>query len=165
KTVRGTVSNLTVAGSVSATAALNVMGSLRITGTGSNLTINGQQVTVTGEFQTDNNAVFTMNNAADLFVVGGNSLIAGASTDGKLTAGELRVAGGFLTGNVAAFIATGTHRTVFNGNTAQTVSILNPGPTGERFVNLDITNPAGVTFRTMVHVRGNVRVRWGGRGR
>jgi nucleotide-binding universal stress UspA family protein len=158
KTVRGTISNLTVAGSVSATAALNVMGNLRITGTGSNLTINGQQVTVTGEFQTDNNAVFTMNNAADLLVVGGNISLSGASTDGKLMAGELRVAGGFLTGNVAAFIATGAHKTVLNGNTAQTVSILNPGPSAERFLNLDITNTAGVTFATMVHVSGSLSV-------
>ena len=159
KTVQGTVSNLFVTGAVRAAAALNVTGNLVIVGPGSNLTVNGQQVTVTGDFTTNNNAVFTMTNAADLLVIGDdvhlNSLP--TSTDGKLTAGEMRVGGDFRDDGNGSFVATGSHKVVLNGTAVQILDVNNPGPEAT-FFNLDITNSSGVVFNGVSHVSGNLNL-------
>ncbi len=135
---------------------------------GGSLTLNGNRLSVSGDFQTGDGSspsgVLTMQNVADTLAVGGDATFAGSPLPGRLTAGVLLVAGGFsqvyVGGNWEAFQASGTHRTVLNGSAAQTVSFANPAATGQAsfFQDLEVANPVGVTFATSAVANGKLRV-------
>src|SRR4029434_938514 len=104
----------------------------------------------------------------DLLVIGGDAFLSGRNTNPangteSLTAGEFRLAGAppVVSGGGAlkAFVSTGTHKVVLNGSSTQIVIFnLNASATGNRFNNLDVTNPAGVTFATAAYVSNNLDV-------
>jgi Tol biopolymer transport system component/alpha-tubulin suppressor-like RCC1 family protein len=144
-------------------------GVLRIRG--ASLTLNGHRLSVSGDFRTGEGSsaagVLTMQNAADTLVVLGSATFAGAPLAGQLTAGTLLVAGDFTQAYVGSnwdgFQASGTHRTVLNGSTPQTVSFTNPGTQGQSsfFHHLELANAAGVTVATGAVANGKLRVTMG----
>jgi alpha-tubulin suppressor-like RCC1 family protein len=132
------------------------------------LTLAGRRLNVGGDFRTgvgsDASGLLTMQNAADTLAIGGDATFAGSPLIGTLTEGVLLVAGDFsqvyIGSNWESFQASGTHRTILNGTTGQTVSFVNPGATGQTsfFRDLEITNAAGVTFSTNAVANGKLRV-------
>jgi len=77
-----------------------------------------------------------------------------------LTAGTLNAKGNFTsnTSSFTNFAASGTHLTVLNGTSAQTVNVSFPGPTSNRFQNLVLTNAAGVVLSSNIQINGNFDV-------
>ena len=118
-----------------------------VIGAGAQLTIAGQTLT-TGGFTTQTGGLLVMTNPGDLVIVTGGIFFAGGNETGSLTAGELRVAGNFnqgSNGDPAAFFASGTHRTVLNGTTLQSVTFVNVP--GSAFQDLDISHTAGINIQ------------------
>jgi len=121
--------------------------SVDIIGSGAVLTIAGQTLT-TGGLTTQTSGILVMTNPSDLVIVTGGIFFAGGNETGSLTAGELRVAGNFnqgSNGDPAAVAASGTHRTVLNGTTLQSVSFVNVP--GSYFQDLDISNTVGINIQ------------------
>jgi hypothetical protein len=103
---------------------------------GQNLAINGSTSTI------------AMQNPTDSLMVGNAATFAGASTNGLLTAGVLRVSGNFLQSAVSStlsFAPSGTHKTVLGSASGSTVSIGSPGlgAAGSHFQVLDVTPATG----------------------
>ncbi len=156
KTVMGTLPNLVVSGDISLAGATTVNGNVTISGTGANLTLNGHMLTVTGNFTTQTSGVVTMSNVADALTVTGNATFNGGIS--TLSAGQITLQGNFSQASQAqSFGASGTHSTLFNGTTAQTIFFNNPGATSSRFQSLTLDNAAGASFTsTAAHVLGTV---------
>lgn len=154
--------NVRVLNAASFGGSVTLGGNLTVVGTG-NLTIGGQQVSVSGDFATQNTSVLTMQNPAAVLAVAGNAAFGGGSTNTRLTAGTLRVGGTFTQGggNAAAFAASGSHVTVLGGSSAQAVSFANPGATAalSHFHRLEIENPsaAGITMGGAIFATGQLR--------
>lgn len=142
-TVRGTVSNLDVTGTVSAIGALVVTDALTI-GVG-DLKLNGQPVTVRGDLVAGTGTI-TMTNAADLLVVQGSMQLYAIDTNGKFSAGTIRLAGDFTLGcyNDTEFISTGTEL-VLNGSTPQNLSMACSGAAKSRLHKLTVSAGASVS--------------------
>jgi hypothetical protein len=90
----------------------------------------------------------------------------GGSTDTTLTAGTLNVSESFAqrTGaSTNSFVASGTHRTVFNGSGQQQVTFGDHGATVSRFQNLEAEGSAAVVLPTFTgngaYVAGDLIVR------
>lgn len=173
KTVQGTLPNFIVGsnGTVALAGITNVNGDLNVRsplGGVANLDLAARTLNVTGNFitsgdagsATDNFGTFTMDGGADVLDIGGNVQLFGGISTNKLTAGIMRVAGNFTAGcgNHFEFRAAGTHTVVMDGVTAANVSICFSGETENRFANLQITNPAGVTFVIAAVVTGDLTV-------
>jgi hypothetical protein len=143
----------TVAGPTVMTGGLTV-------GQNATLVLGGQAVTVGGGL--DVQGLLRMTNATDeLSVAGAATFRSGPSTAGALTAGVLRVGGNFtqthspITGSGSTFIASGTHRVVLNGTSAQTVSFTQPQTS--TLHHLEIDNPAGITvLGSLLPIRGSL---------
>lgn len=124
-----------------------VASTVTISGPGAVLTIGGQTLT-TGALTTVSGGLLVMTNPSDLVIVAGPAFFAGGNETGSLTAGELRVAGDFNQGgggDPAAFSASGTHRTVFNGAALQSVQFVNVP--GSAFQDLDISHTVGINIQ------------------
>lgn len=134
-----------------------VASTVTISGAGALLTVGGQTLT-TSALTTVNGGLLVMTNPSDLVTVTGPAAFAGGNETGSLTAGELRVAGSFNQGgggDPSAFAASGTHRTVLNGSSLQSVSFVNVP--GSAFQDLDISHTAGINIQFDVNgvtVRG-----------
>ena len=154
-----------VLGAATFGGSTTIGGNLTVVGTG-NLTIGAHEIGVAGDFATQNTAVLTMQNAAGVLSVAGNVTFGGGSTNTRLTAGALRLAGNFTqTGNAAAFAASGGHVTVLNGTGAQGVAFTNPGSgtTLSHFHRLEMANAsaAGVTLSSAAFATGQLRTATG----
>jgi len=91
------------------------------------LTVGAQTLTVNGDLLTRNNGSVVSATATSVVDVNGNAQFNGGQS--VLSAGSLRVAGNFTqgpTGVTNAFDASGTHRTVFDGAGAQSITFANP---------------------------------------
>jgi hypothetical protein len=150
-------SNVSFTGVASLPNGFSVTGDLSVpSGT---LTLNGQTVTVSGGLNVITLGILTMNNAADQLTVAGGATFSSGNFSTGLTAGVLRVAGTFTqAGATQSFAAGGTHTTILNGTSQQTVSFANPAASSSRFFNLEIANAAGVVFSSNAAVTGSVTV-------
>src|ERR1035437_9476312 len=103
------VTNATFSGSAVLPNGFALTGNLTATG---NLKLNGQTVSVTGNFNTSGGGgVLTMTNALDQLTVGGNVTFDGGYTVGLLTNGVLKVGGAFAQqwdSSYSSFAASGT---------------------------------------------------------
>lgn len=120
--------------------------------------LNGQTVTVAGNFGTTGTGVLKMQNARDALDVGGGAVFAGAPT--LLIDGVLRVSGDFtqlLAGSPNSFEGAGLHVTELNGTAAQTVGFQDPA--ASHFGNLRIANASlgGVLLATDVFGAGQLQ--------
>ncbi len=159
-TLSGNLPTVRITGAVIVTGATTICGNLIIEGAGADLIINGQQVTVDGDLTlTTGVERLTLMQVADRLTVKGNATFNAGSTEGRLTAGELHLAGNFTAGGTSftAFASTGT-LVVLNGTSVQTVSFLFPHPANQRFQDLRITNTTGVEFVRPAVATGSLQV-------
>ncbi|HKV76139.1 MAG TPA: hypothetical protein VJN95_16595, partial [Gemmatimonadales bacterium] len=154
-----TYSTLSVTGTATLTGRTSVTSSTLVNGAG-HLTLAGHTL-VTGLLQVGAAAGETsqlvMTNAVDT-VLATNALFQGGSESGALTAGVLSLTGNFTqTGlsSTQAFVATGSHKTVFTGTALQTLQMVNAGAALSRFNILDIsTATGGVSLTSATYVAG-----------
>ncbi len=97
---------------------LQVNGGVGINGTGSNLTISGQELLINGPFTTQNGGTLTMDNRQDTVVVVGQATFAGGAEAGKLINGGLALLQGLVVSGPGQFSASGSHLTYLVGPTA-----------------------------------------------
>ncbi|HUF49396.1 MAG TPA: Ig-like domain-containing protein, partial [Longimicrobiales bacterium] len=149
--------HVTLVGATSATAA--------VIGSSGSLTIGPHALTIAGNLTVESTAELIMTDPASSVDVNGNVTIGGTSTSGDLTAGVLRIGGDFTqpssSWSAAAFAATGTHTTVFDGSALQTVNFTHAASSQSHFRNVEITNAAGVHFATNALAEGNLGVTGG----
>jgi uncharacterized repeat protein (TIGR01451 family) len=167
-TLKGIVPNLSVGFGACPTGfgvafagPTTIVGNLNIVGC--QLDVNGQTATMSGNLNVTSGGggLLIMQNPAGLLAVAGNASFGGGNETGNLTAGTLQVAGNFSTISgccLTSFAASGTHLTVLNGSTLQTVSMANPGPGNDHFQNLEVANTGGVSLLTNIAVGGNFSV-------
>lgn len=119
-------------------------------------TMPGSTILVQQNFSVINNGVFQMQNGQGTMNVVGDVDFQGGSHSGQLTAGILQLLGNFnASGNALAFVGTGTHEVRFVGSLPQLVTFDNPGPTRQRFQNMDVRNFSGsVDLGTDTYVMG-----------
>jgi hypothetical protein len=176
-----TVGNVSVTGTLSVTGAaaaltlgskVTVTGNLTVTApntssiaTAASLVLNDQRLDVGGTaFYNHGRLISTL--AGDTLSVAGNYTVqgtfGGASTNGVMTDGVLKIGGNFTqTGAALSFAASAGHKSLFNGTVAQTINFEDPSATGSRFGILEITNTAGasaITMATNVFALGQVVV-------
>ena len=122
KTVKGRFCNLNIFGSYTASGPIVVSGAtfgegeLIVSGAGSNLTLNGNNVFTLG-FETASSGTLTMTNAADTLSVHSNTLGAlfnGGATTGLLTAGAIIDKTPAFTATGLGYDASGTHTLVMD---------------------------------------------------
>lgn len=101
-------------------------------------------------------ATLVMDDPGAVVDVGGDLRFEGADHEGLLTAGDLSIAGDLVSGG-SRFVATGTHRTIFDGASPQVIDLGTAGPTGARFQELELSGVA-VALLTDVHVVGDLVV-------
>lgn len=144
------------------TGPTTATGFMYVGGTGTDVALNGQKVTVGGYFQVDDGNTVTMNNAADSLLVAEyvafNNYNQRAAEQTKLTAGVLRV-GAYLYGN--GFNASGTHLVEMAGTSADQhyISGIDYPSYGEGFANLEIDSGATYGICSAVKVRSTLTVR------
>jgi uncharacterized glyoxalase superfamily protein PhnB/cytoskeletal protein CcmA (bactofilin family) len=133
-------------------------GNITLTGT---LVLNGQTVTTHGDFTTSGlGDRLTMQNPNDKLIIDGNANFFGGGGTGLLTAGEIDINGNFTENNACctgtAFVATGTHTTLFTGGATQTIKFNNPS-SNIGFQNAGVGgNGTVVTSTSNVYVKGNL---------
>src|SRR3989475_3696493 len=165
-TIKGKFPNLTIAGTANLADTVHVTGNLITNASpgSANLILNGKPIIVSGVFSAQSNGKLTMLNPSDLLSIGGNATFAGAPLTGLDTAGVISVKGNFsqyYTGsNWDNFTASGTLKVILNGTSPQTIHFDVPGQSGQSsyFKDVQITNPAKVTFSTNAQVNGNLTV-------
>jgi hypothetical protein len=139
--------NLAVQGDVRVDDADLVVGAFALTLTDS-LTVRG------------GNAQLSMSDGRGIVDVDGHAVFDGGTQAGFLTAGQIRVAGDFTAAQSSSplsFVGQGTHQTRFDGGGLQTVTLSNPGATGQRFEDVLIENLGGVvTLATDIVATGDV---------
>lgn len=168
RTLKGQVANLRInsGASVTLTGATTATGNVTVNST---FNIGGQTLTVNGNLTNDMlGDRLTMTNAADRVIVNGDVTFAGGGANGILIAGELQIGGNFTENNECctgnAFKPSGSHRTVFIGGKAQTVSFLTGGTNG--FHDVEIRNTGTLvqtSTRPNVLVKGDMIDSIGGR--
>lgn len=137
-----------------ASSGLDVGGDLVIDG--GTLEIGSLTWLVNQDFGVVNNGALLMSNGQGTLNVAGSIDFVGGSHDGLLTAGQIQVVGNFsASGSPTSFVSSGTHRVRFVGGAAQEITFDNPGPTTQRFNDVDIRNFSGsVDFGSTVTVMG-----------
>jgi hypothetical protein len=137
---------------------------------GGTVKINAGNLIISGDYRIQSNTngvygnsvgILNMTNTADVVSVGGSFITQSTvSHNGYLTAGTLEVSGNLrqVYGTQYNFYTSGTHTTVLNGDTAQSVNIYNSHDSQSHLNNLKIENTSetGVTFATQVYVLGKL---------
>lgn len=157
--------NMRVLAPTQLTGTTALTGFLIINGAASNLTVNGQTLTIGNFLQVENNGTLTMNNPADVVTVkeyGNFSSDNSTAHNTRLTAGTLSI-GAYLEGT--GFSASGTHTLVMTNVSANTNKYINSlnyeSRPAQGIQNLEIA--AGVTYGlcARVAVKGTLTVRAG----
>ncbi len=162
--LQGVVPSLAVRGVVTLLSTTSCSGNLSVDGTSANLVLNGQALSVAGDFATvdtvDPDPLLTMSNISDLLNIAGNASFDGGDTSTTLTAGEINLAGNFTQGtNTGSFKATGGHKVVFSGSTLQNITFATAGASsgaGSHFNQVVINNSAGVYVNSTAYFAGDV---------
>jgi Bacterial Ig-like domain (group 1) len=108
-TVMGLINQaLTVfAGTHTLSGYVEVTGNVTVSGAGAVLTLNGNELYVTGNFATANGGAVDLTNSMDYLYVAGSAVFGGGSTAGKLTLGTLEVVQDFTQSGAANSFAPG----------------------------------------------------------
>jgi hypothetical protein len=131
-----------------------------VTVSANTLTLGGHTLAVGGYLWTNGGAL-VMTSALDSALVTGPATFAGADETGKLTAGVLVVSGNFTAPgapSAAAFVASGTHKTVLAGTQPQTVTQAYAGNNTSHFQDLVFAGTGAVSLSSRVAVQGNLSV-------
>ena len=134
---------------------VHVTGGLTVRG-GGQLVLNGHTVSVSGPSRLIE-GLLVMENRADVLDVRGDVTFKNVTTPNtRLTAGTLRVAGAFGQLNCCAgFVASGTHKVVFDGTGLQDVSFQDPG---SHFNAVELAAGSSVRLETNATALGSVRM-------
>lgn len=122
---------------------------------GGTLNLNGQSLSVAGDFSTQGSGVLASSSAAALLDVEGNVTFAGGNT--APSAGTLDVAGNFTqAGATNAFAPTGSFRTLISSTAnTQTISFANPGASSFRRLEV-LSGERGVAIASDVVVNDSL---------
>ncbi len=123
--------------------------SIVVSTAGARLTLGGRTLDVATSFTVHTDGVLVMNNVNDVLIVRGDAAFQGGNETGLLTAGQLRLFGGFNVGQqttALAFVASGSHKTVMLGSALQTVTICCTA-NSSGFQNLDLSQSAGINIQ------------------
>lgn len=155
--------NASFTGAAALQQGLEVIGDVIVDGTGADLAVGANTLTVTGALRTSNGGTLTMQDAAGIVDVAGDVEFDGGSTLGLLTDGELRVAGNLTawTSDPENFAPTGSHLTTLDGATEQTVYMYHSGTDQARFEDVVISNATSVSFVGTVRVTDALTVQTG----
>lgn len=140
---------VTVTGTASLGGDVTVGKTLELTDFGTDLKVNGKNLTLTDSLFVINSATFTMDNAADTVVTRHARFLGGSST---MSAGLIQVSGNFTTQS-SAFTPSGTHKVELNGATGSTQVVDFSGATSSFFNNLTAAGPATVTLKGSTFAR------------
>jgi hypothetical protein len=173
KTVRGSLPNVLVNGSIAVNGAasmpvlaVNAGGSFTVAGNTASLgsvAVNGGTLSIGAGATVSMTTLGVLQSAGRFQQTGGtvavatNVLFDGGSSVGQITGGTLSIAGSFTqlaTNNTSSFVASGTHRTIFASATAQTISIASPAQT--RFANLELDGPGTLTTNAAITATGQL---------
>src|SRR5437879_1351024 len=124
--------------------------------------LNGQSVTVTGDYSSGyynyyEGGTLIMRSPTGVLRVSGNVNFDGSPTDTLLTAGKLYVGGNFTLNK--NFTSSGTHKVVFNGSSRQMISGSYGG--SSHFNDLQLDNPSGIVLASDVVANGQLNSRPG----
>lgn len=142
-------SNVTVPGGLVPLKGLRVDGSGR-------LDLNGQTVSVNGDFWTADNGTLVMQNAADRLTITGATTFAGGDESSLLTDGILTSSGRFTqdaSNSNSSFSAVGNHLTRFTSNHPDGNIVFFATPQSAAFMNLETTVP--ITFSSNILIFNN----------
>ena len=151
--LRGVVPNLQVRGITTLSGYTRAEGDTTLL-SGDRLNVAGRTLDLQGDlaqYYGGSGQGLGMTDALSMVTVEGDALFQGSSTMNNFTAGILRVRGD-LTGASSTrnpFRSTGT-AVILDGTNPQTVSLHRAASGEARFHDLTITNPAGVTFSSVV---------------
>jgi hypothetical protein len=138
--LRGGVPHLP-AGRITTSSALFVVGG--------SLVLNGGTVETGAGFIVDSTGALIMSNATDSLLVGGNAFFQqSVDATGNLTAGVLRIASSMSVATANAFVASGTHKTIFTSPLSYTVHWTGIGAVPIPFQDLEVqtTNGTSTSF-------------------
>lgn len=149
--------NLDVTGTVTLGRSLVVKGNY--TQASGNFSPNGFSARIEGTTTVNGTASFLMQNATDSVDLVGAASWNGSTAAGLLTAGTLVLRGNFSepTGS-SVFQATGSHRTILAGAAPQALSFGAASVGGNRFNDLVVANPAGITLSSNMAAAGTASV-------
>src|SRR5467141_4353100 len=152
--------NVIVSGHASFGGTSTVDGNLTAATSSGVLDINGKDVTVNGNYTSAYQDYYTggtlvMKNPSGVLRVMGNVNFDGNPTDTLLTAGTMYVGGTFRVGK--NFSASGTHKVIFNGSSAQAINEFY-SPPASHFQDLEVANPSGLNITTSVRADGNLKL-------
>ncbi len=159
ETISGELPSVRITGNVTVAAETRICGSLAIDGANANLRLNGRKVEVEGRFDTHNHGTFTLQNAADELIVGGVTELRGGDSEGRLSAGVIRLQGSVTAHCFSAreLRSTGTLLSL-EGSIAQNFDMHCSQATQQFLHNLRISNTAGVNLLRNVFASGNTQV-------
>lgn len=155
--------NARFTGAAALQQGLEVIGDVMVDGPGANLDVGANALTVSGALRISNGGTLTMQDPTSLVDVEGDAEFDGGSTLGRLTDGELRLAGNLTawTSDPENFAPTGSHLTTLDGSTEQTVYLYHGGAAQARFQDVEIAGTAEVSFVGTVRVTGALTVQTG----
>ncbi|MBI4500932.1 MAG: hypothetical protein HY700_07200, partial [Gemmatimonadetes bacterium] len=142
------------AGPTAGSGVVVVEGNLTVDGTGSVYDAGSDSTSIASNLITQNGGAFRQADANTAIAIGGNALINGGSTAGKLTDGRLWIAGDVQqTGDVASLSADAPHTTYLAGGPTQAILFSNAGTAESHFgrVVIDPSADNTVTINSDVY--------------
>jgi hypothetical protein len=111
-----------------------------------NFDVFGYGLTVNGTLATGGNGRLVMNTANPLVEIGGDAIFSGASTEGWLSEGRLRVSGSLFQGGTSttSFASTVNHVLEFFGPDASSLVFTSPGTADSRIASLELSKAVGI---------------------
>lgn len=154
-TARGTMANpVEVTGAYTVDGTL-VTGSMTVTGGGASLSLDGEIVSVAGDFTVQNGGVFRSTVDGGAMTVSGNASFRGGNVAGDVSEGVLSVAGDLIAGTTTpAFVSSGNHLVYLIGP-SQNVSFAGSGPAAGRLNDVVVTAVDGTTVAGDLHIAGD----------
>lgn len=153
ETVRGNFERLSIAGNVFSNGPLSVSNTLDISG---DLHPGDWLVLVAGTLSTTGTGLLHMISPAGI-VQTHDAVFGGGDSTGRLAAGTLRINGSFQQiANAQAFVASGTHRTIFDSLREESIQFANAGVEGSHFNDLRLDVSGDITLGSDVYAFGQL---------
>ena len=116
------------------------------------LNINKGKLTVHGNLQTSNSATFYMQNDEDIIEIKGNYLAGSGQYNSVMTKGKVYIGGNLEVIVSYGYKAAGTHETIFNGSSEQSIRFYYPYVPYNNIGTLVITDDSSVTLINEIYV-------------
>jgi hypothetical protein len=151
--VRGNFGNVSIEGNLFSSGQLSVSNNLTISG---DLHPSDWLVLVGGTLSTTDSGLLHMISPAGI-VQTHHAVFGGGNSSGRLAAGTLRVNGSFQQiVNPQAFVASGTHRTIFDSLREESIQFAHPGVEASHFNDLRLDVSGDITLGSDVYAFGQL---------